>query len=167
MVLPVGRLELTTDVIFGPKVSDAAHQADISIGQVHIRITPKVDGLAWCDEDGVLASRGQDGIYGEDMSAAFERGLVTVSGRNHGAGEVVVVEQYFKYHIAKQFDIDHPRNFMVGLVATEKIKPHHANALEAGVCRFVPYSTLEWVDCSLEEFRSSWHELLMESYLLR
>ena len=142
------------------RISDAALQADKPIDSVRIRVTPKLDGLAGCDEDGVLSSRGQDGIYGEDMSAAFERGLVAVGGRNYGAGEVVVVEQYFKDHIAEQFDMDHPRNFMVGLVAADAIKPHHAEALEAGVCRFVPYSTLESVDCSLDEFRSSWHELL-------
>jgi len=142
------------------RISEAASQAGIQTASVRIRVTPKLDGLAGCDENGVLSSRGKDGIYGEDMTSAFNRGVVAVGGRDQGAGELVVVEQYFMDHIAEQFDMEHPRNFMVGLVAADDVKPHHADALSEGVCRFVPYSTLASVVMTLDKFQTAWQETL-------
>jgi DNA ligase (NAD+) len=106
------------------------------------RVTPKLDGLAGRDQDGVLATRG-NGRVGYDITRAFDRGLVPVGGRDQGVGEIVLVKSWFQANLADEFD--HPRNVAVGIVKADELGDYALSALTAQVVHFVPYTTLpDW-----------------------
>ena len=120
---------------------DRVHKAAAEIGleAVAVRVTPKLDGLAGRDLGGVFATRG-NGRVGNDITYAFERGIVPVGGRGQGVGEIVMVKSWFEANLATVFD--HPRNTCVGIVSADVVGQHAQRALDAGVVHFVPYSTL-------------------------
>lgn len=106
------------------------------------RVTPKLDGLAGRDQDGVLATRG-NGRVGYDITRAFDRGLVPIGGRGQGVGEIVLVKSWFEANLADEFD--HPRNVAVGIVKADELGDYAVSALSAGVVHFVPYTQLpDW-----------------------
>jgi len=101
------------------------------------RLTPKLDGMAGKDEDGVLASRG-NGLVGNDITHIFQRGVVALGGRGKGAGEIVIVHSYFEENFAEDFE--HPRNMVTGIVNADDINASAQTALHEGMVHFVPYS---------------------------
>lgn len=103
------------------------------------RLTPKLDGLAGRDDGEVFASRG-NGFVGYEISNAFEKGVIPIGGRGQGVGEIVVVQSYFETHLAGKFE--HPRNMVVGIVASDTLNQDARQALEAGKVHFVPYNRL-------------------------
>jgi DNA ligase (NAD+) len=111
----------------------------LGISPVLFRMTPKLDGLAGRDEDGVLASRG-NGLTGFDITHVFARGVVAVGGRGQGLGEIVIVKTYFEDYLQDKFE--HPRNMVVGIVASDTLNEDASRALRDEVVRFVPYSQL-------------------------
>ena len=117
--------------------------AEIGLEDIQVRITPKLDGLAGRDVGGVFATRG-NGRVGNDITYAFERGIVPVGGRNQGVGEIVMVKSWFEANLSTVFD--HPRNTCVGIVSADVVGEHAQTALDAQVVHFVPYSELpKWL----------------------
>ena len=112
---------------------------ELGLTDIRYRVTPKLDGLAGKDEDGVFATRG-NGRVGNDITYAFERGVVPIGGRNQGVGEIVMVKSWFEANLAEVFD--HPRNTCVGIVSADVVGEHAQKALDAGVVHFVPYGQL-------------------------
>ena len=111
----------------------------IGISDVLFRVTPKLDGLAGRDDGQVLASRGT-GLMGWDISSAFQKGVLAIGGRGQGLGEIVVVQSYFDAHLADKFE--HPRNMVVGIVASDVLNADARQALEDQQVHFVPYDQL-------------------------
>ncbi|MHB8365518.1 MAG: helix-hairpin-helix domain-containing protein [Acidithiobacillus sp.] len=107
------------------------------------RITPKLDGLAGSRDraHGVeLATRG-NGLQGEDVGYAFERGLKIVGKDMDGPGEIVIPKAFFADKVAP-LGFKHSRNFMVGFIAADTVKDHHRMVAGAGMAHFVPYANL-------------------------
>lgn len=126
-----------------------------------ISVKPKLDGISGMDSGGVLATRGKNG-YGSNITRVLERGVVPIGGRGLGAGEVVIVQRFFEEHISGPYGLAHPRNFMAGLAGADEVQDYHQIALEAGVCRFVPYATLSAVTVNVETFQKTWEQLMDE-----
>lgn len=134
------------------RAADSAGITDITV-----EVTPKLDGLAGYWDGETLASRG-DGVHGQDLTRNVARGLV-IDQSLIGPGEIVVNHAYFTSHIEQQFGMATPRNFMVGLVAADTVKPHHAAALAAGVCRFEAYARQPRVILPIDEFQRTWSDV--------
>jgi len=114
--------------------------AEIGVESVTYRVTPKLDGLAGRDEQGIFATRG-NGRVGANISFAWERGIVPLGGRGLGVGEIVILKSYFEDHLSESFE--HPRNLCVGIVSADVVNEQAKVALEAGAVHFVPYVELE------------------------
>jgi DNA ligase (NAD+) len=111
----------------------------IGVTKPQFRVTPKLDGMAGKDENGILASRG-DGRTGTDITHIFDRGVVAKGGRNLGTGEIVMVKSYFEANFSNEFE--HPRNMVTGCVNSDEVNASTQKALDAGMLHFVPYTTL-------------------------
>ena len=126
----------------------------LGIDPVIYRMTPKLDGLAGRDDGKVFATRG-NGLVGYEISSAFDKGVVPIGGRGRGMGEIVIVKSYFETHLAHIFE--HPRNMVVGIVASDKLNEHARKALADGMVHFVPYSSLPFWEGTaaelLEDYR--------------
>lgn len=117
--------------------------AALGVDDLRFKVTPKLDGLAGRDDGRVFASRG-NGEVGFEISSAFQKGVVPVSGRGRGVGEIVVVKSYFETHLAGAFE--HPRNMVVGIVSSDKVNAAARRALQDRMVHFVPYSALPaWI----------------------
>lgn len=127
---------------------------EIGLSDPLFRLTPKLDGLAGRDDGDVFASRG-NGFVGYEISSAFEKGVIPVGGRGQGLGEIVVVQSYFESHCAGKFE--HPRNMVVGIVASDTLNQDARQALEAGKVRFVPYSRLPFREVNGDELIENVH----------
>ena len=120
---------------------DRVGKAAESLGrQTLFRVTPKLDGMAGKDENGVLASRG-NGLVGNDITHVFERGVVAVGGRGLGPGEIVMVKSYFEDFFSDEFV--HPRNMVTGIVNADEINESSKRALADGMVHFIPYVTMK------------------------
>jgi DNA ligase (NAD+) len=113
--------------------------AELGIHGVQFKATPKLDGLAGRDDGQVLATRG-DGFSGYDITSALEKGVKPLGGRGKGLGEIVIAKSYFQDHLADSFE--HPRNLVVGIVASENVNAAARQALDDGAVQFVPYAEL-------------------------
>jgi len=113
-------------------------KAATELGLEHftVRVTPKLDGLAGRDEQGVFSTRG-DGRVGANIGFAWERGVVPIGGRGLGVGEIVILKSFFEEHLSERFE--HPRNMCVGIVSADVVNKEAQAALDAGVVHFVPY----------------------------
>ena len=109
---------------------------EVGLEEVLFRMTPKLDGLAGRDEQGVFSTRG-DGRVGANISFAWERGLQAIGGRGLGVGEIVILKSYFEHHLSEVFE--HPRNMCVGVVSADVVNADAQIALNAGAVHFVPY----------------------------
>ncbi len=128
------------------RVAKAA--AEIGLDPVLFRVMPKLDGLAGRDDGQTFATRG-NGLVGYEISSAFDKGVRPIGGRGLGLGEIVIVQSYFDQHLADHFE--HPRNMVVGIVASDKLNELAQKALNAAVVHFVPYSQLPHRICGGEE----------------
>jgi DNA ligase (NAD+) len=119
-------------------VARVQKEADaLGMDAVSYRLTPKLDGLAGRDDGGVFATRG-NGEVGYEISSAFTKGVIPIGGRGQGVGEIVVVKSYFDEHMADFFV--HPRNMVVGIIASDTLNENAKTALDEGMVRFLPYS---------------------------
>ncbi len=125
---------------FVHRVEKEARQ--LGIDRVLFRVTPKLDGLAARDDGDVFVSRG-NGEVGFEISSAFEKGVIPLGGRGKGLGEIVISKSYFQEHLSSEFE--HPRNMVVGIIASDVLNEHAKKALQDGAVHFVPYSELpDW-----------------------
>lgn len=122
---------------FVERVESAA--AILGVQDVRFRVTPKLDGLAGNDVDGVLATRG-NGLIGANITNAFTKGVVAVGGRGLGLGEIVIKQSYFEDNFTGIFE--HPRNMAVGIIKADNVNVQSQKALDDGMVHFVPYTTL-------------------------
>jgi len=132
---------------FVERVVRHAEAIDIEASAIQFRITPKLDGMAAKYEDNILATRG-NGLLGNDISRNLKRGLKTIGGDNTGVGEIVIDENYFTENLSDQFS--HPRNFVTGLIGADTLSEQAKEALQDGAIRFVPYQTLNKIECDHE-----------------
>ena len=109
---------------------------ELGMDSFTVRVTPKLDGLAGRDEQGVFSTRG-DGRVGANIGFAWERGVVPIGGRGLGVGEIVILKSFFEEHLSERFE--HPRNMCVGIVSADVVNKDAQAALDAGVVHFVPY----------------------------
>lgn len=130
----------------------------LGVANPMLRITPKLDGMAAHWDGSVLVTRG-DGAFGQVITHAWDRGL-TADTPHLGAGEIVLKEDFFLNDIQPNFDMAHPRNFVVGFIGADTIKSHHRQAIAAKAVRFVPYAGLEAQEIPAEELRDQWQNLL-------
>lgn len=136
-----------------------------SIDQIDITViaTAKLDGLAaFYREDNLLATRG-DGIHGNDITSCFDKGVVNVGKGVPGIGELVMTTDYFKKNL-KKLGYAHPRNICVGVVNSDEVNEDFIQALNDGVVRFVPYSTLDRWEGSFDELIDN-HEAIQKQVL--
>ena len=138
----------TTEAIerFVGRVEKAA--AKIAVTDIRFRITPKLDGLAGRDDGNIFVSRG-NGTTGYEISSAFDKGVVPVGGRGHGLGEIVVLQSYFQDNLSEAFE--HPRNMVVGIIASDTVNAAAREALHQKTVHFVPYSELPFWEGSAAE----------------
>ncbi|MCK5726356.1 MAG: hypothetical protein KAH22_05990 [Thiotrichaceae bacterium] len=137
--------EITT---FVERVIKHADTIDIEAKNLAFRITPKLDGMAAKYKENILATRG-NGLLGNDISRNLKRGLHAIGGDNTGVGEIVIDSAYFAKYLNDQFS--HPRNFVTGLIGADTLSEQAKEALQKGVIRFVPYQTLNKIDCGCDE----------------
>jgi DNA ligase (NAD+) len=130
------------------RVVSAAKSADVNVSDIVFKATPKLDGMAGKYLNNKLVTRG-DGLIGNDVTSALEKGVVPINGENTGVGEIVMSRNYFNEHL--KGDYSHPRNVVVGAVSANTLKDHVVKALVAKSIVFMPYTALEcWRGNALE-----------------
>lgn len=119
-----------------------AEQLGIALAQIEIRVTPKLDGYAAFDDGKLLYTRG-DGVRGQDITRAFERGLKVAGDgkRGHGAGEIVINKSYFESYLSEQFE--NSRNIQAAIIAEKNVEESVQKAIDDGACVFYPFSQLQ------------------------
>ncbi len=144
--------------LFVARATKAA--SDIGVKEVRFRVTAKLDGVAGRDDGTLLVTRG-DGLYGFDITSAFDKGVVPVDGRGSGLGEGVMSESYFETHLTDHFE--HPRNLVVGIIGADKVNERALQALSDGAVRFVSYAHLHaWTGTGeelIKEIETIYHDL--------
>jgi len=145
--------------LFVARVTKAA--ATIGEKEIHFRVTAKLDGVAGRDDGNLLVTRG-DGLYGFDITKAFDKGVIPINGRGSGLGEIVMSESYFEAHLTDYFE--HPRNLVVGIIGSDKVNQIALKALADGAVRFVSYDHLPaWTgtgEALIREIETIYHDLL-------
>ncbi len=124
------------------RIVKAAKEININLDELNIRVTPKLDGFAAFDDGNLLYTRG-DGVRGQDISRAFNRGLQVAGDgkRGHGAGEIVIKKSYFEKHLSEHFE--NSRNIQAAIIAEKKIDERIQKAIDDGACVFYPFSQID------------------------
>jgi len=123
----------------------AADQLGLPAGPLTYAVQPKLDGLSGRLYPGrVLATRGDDGWSGQNVSKALDRGLRIIGDVEEGSGEIVVLEEYFQ-EVLHPKGYAHPRNFMVGFCGADTPSADHVDAAQSGALHFMPYNQLETI----------------------
>ncbi|WP_076586624.1 BRCT domain-containing protein [Vibrio ostreicida] len=126
------------------RIVKAANELALDTKAIEIRVTPKLDGYAAFDDGERLYTRG-DGVRGQDVSRAFERGLkVAQNGkRGLGAGEIVIDKTYFEENLSQYFE--NSRNIQAAIIAEKNVDERVLAAIEEGACVFYPFSLItDW-----------------------
>lgn len=120
----------------------AANELSIDLAELNIRVTPKLDGYAGFDDGNILYTRG-DGVRGQNITRAFERGLQVANEgeRGEGPGEIVIKKSYFEEHLKSHFE--NSRNIQAAIIAEKKIDKRIQKAIDDGACVFYPFSLIE------------------------
>jgi len=120
----------------------AATEVDVDERDIEIRVTPKLDGYAAYDDGTKLYTRG-DGVRGQDISRAFNKGLkVAQNGdRGLGPGEIVIKKSYFDSFLSEDFE--NSRNIQAAIIAEKKVDESVQKAIDEGACVFFPFSLIE------------------------
>lgn len=127
------------------KLEKASYEIGLDLGDLFIRVTPKLDGYAAYDDGEKLYTRG-DGYRGQDISRAFDRGLKVAKGgaRGAGAGEIVIKKSYFDEKLADYFE--NARNIQASIISEKKVDKRIQEAIDDEACVFYPFELLEnWV----------------------
>jgi DNA ligase (NAD+) len=123
------------------KIIKFADELGISREEINIRVTPKLDGFAAYDDAVLFYTRG-NGYKGQDISRAFDKGLIVAEGgdRGLGPGEIVIRKSYFDEHLADEFE--NSRNIQSSIIAEKQVEPSIQLAIDDGACVFYPFSTI-------------------------
>ncbi|WP_143872992.1 BRCT domain-containing protein [Catenovulum sediminis] len=124
------------------RILKAADELDIAESEIHVRVTPKLDGYAAFDDGETLYTRG-DGVRGQDITRAFARGLQVANDaeRGLGPGEIVIKKSYFDEVLSKHFE--NSRNIQAAIIAEKKIDANIQKAIDDGACVFYPFAAIE------------------------
>ncbi|WP_413110795.1 BRCT domain-containing protein [Thaumasiovibrio sp. DFM-14] len=124
------------------RILKAAKSLHIDSKDINIRVTPKLDGYAAFDDGEKLYTRG-DGVKGQDVSRAFERGLKVANRgeRGLGAGEIVIDKNYFEEKLSQHFE--NSRNIQAAIIAEKNVDLRVQQAIKDGACVFYPFSLIE------------------------
>ncbi|MBF0225659.1 MAG: DNA ligase [Desulfobacterales bacterium] len=128
----------------------------IGIETIVFKITPKLDGLAGRDDGTILVTRG-NGIAGYDITNAFDKGIIPIGGRGLGLGEIVILKSYFDENLSEYFE--HPRNMVVGIIASDNLNEFAKEALQNEAVHFVPYKKLPCWEGNSEELINKIEEI--------
>lgn len=123
------------------RILKVANALDINEEEILIRVTPKLDGYAAFDDGKKLYTRG-DGVKGQDVTRAFERGL-EVAGqgeRGLGAGEIVIEKSYFEEKLSPYFE--NSRNIQAAIIAEKNVDDRVQQAIHDGACVFFPFASI-------------------------
>ena len=123
------------------RIIKAANELDLDSKEIEIRVTPKLDGYAAFDDGEKLYTRG-DGVKGQDISRAFERGLKVAGNgqRGLGAGEIVIDKAYFEENLSQYFE--NSRNIQAAIIAEKNVDEKVLEAIKDGACVFYPFSQI-------------------------
>lgn len=141
------------------RIIKAASEIEFDQNLIEIRVTPKLDGYAAYDDGTTLYTRG-DGVRGQDITRAFERGLKVAKnkGRGLGAGEIVINKSYFDEVLSEKFE--NSRNIQAAIIAEKKVDEDVQNAIDEGACVFYPFSLLDSWTGSIEKLLSNFDSIL-------
>lgn len=120
----------------------AAEEVGVNETELQVRVTPKLDGYAAYDDGTYLYTRG-DGVRGQDITRAFNKGLQVASNgeRGLGPGEIVIKKSYFDSVLSQTFE--NSRNIQAAIIAEKKVDVSIQKAIDEGACVFFPFSLLE------------------------
>ncbi|WP_428086070.1 BRCT domain-containing protein [Candidatus Thioglobus sp.] len=143
------------------RIQKSCIEINLSIKEVQIKATPKLDGFAGYDDGLHLYTRG-DGKKGSDITRVFERGLQVFndSSRGQGAGEIVVKKSYFEQHLADNFE--HPRNFQASLIKEKALDQPAKQAIVDKAALFVPFLQLPVWSGSIDELKGDFEKITQD-----
>ena len=123
------------------RIVKSAEEINLSVDDIELKGTAKLDGFAGYDDGVKLYTRG-DGSKGSDISRVFERGLGVYKDakRGLGAGEIVVKRSYFEVHLSQHFE--YPRNFQASLIKEKELDQFAEKAIADKAALFVPFKEL-------------------------
>lgn len=165
--VPLPKKMLSTDKAYSfdeikkwtERITKAASEIEFDQNLIEIRVTPKLDGYAAYDDGVTLYTRG-DGVRGQDITRAFERGLKVAQNakRGLGAGEIVINKSYFDEILSEKFE--NSRNIQAAIIAEKKVDEDVQNAIDNGACVFYPFSLLDNWTGSIEDLLSNFESIL-------
>ena len=123
------------------RIDKSAEEINLSVDDIELKGTAKLDGFAGYDDGVKLYTRG-DGSKGSDISRVFDRGLSLYKDakRGIGAGEIVVKRSYFEAHLSQHFE--YPRNFQASLIKEKELDHFAEKAIADKAALFVPFKEL-------------------------
>ena len=165
--VPLPKKMLSTDKAYSfeeikkwtERITKAASEIEFDQNLIEIKVTPKLDGYAAYDDGVTLYTRG-DGVRGQDITRAFERGLKVAQNakRGLGAGEIVINKSYFDEILSEKFE--NSRNIQAAIIAEKKVDEDVQNAIDNGACVFYPFSLLDNWTGSIEDLLSNFESIL-------
>lgn len=165
--VPLPKKMLSTDKAYSfeeikkwtERITKAASEIGFDQNLIEIKVTPKLDGYAAYDDGRILYTRG-DGIRGQDITRAFERGLKVAENaeRGLGPGEIVIKRSYFNEVLSEKFE--NSRNIQAAIIAEKKVDEDVQKAINEGACVFYPFSQLDKWTGSIEELLSKFDSIL-------
>ncbi|MGK0410474.1 MAG: DNA ligase (NAD+) [Shewanella psychromarinicola] len=141
------------------RVFKSALTLNINRDDILIRVTPKLDGYAAFDDGKRLYTRG-DGVNGQDITRALERGLkVAEQGkRGLGPGEIVIDKNYFEEKLSNYFE--NSRNIQAAIIAEKNVDKRVQKAISDGACVFYPFSIIENWTGHYEELTENFESII-------
>lgn len=141
------------------RIIKVANELDINTQDLTIRVTPKLDGYAAFDDGKLLYTRG-DGVKGQDISRAFERGLKIANNGNRGlgAGEIVINKEYFEKVLSKNFE--NSRNIQAAIIAEKNVDKRVQKAIDEGACVFFPFALIEHWTGNYQQLLSNFDDII-------
>lgn len=145
------------------RIRAAAEQIGLDPSEVEIDVRPKLDGIAAHDTGTLVCTRGRGG-FGTDISRWFSGAtpIQTSGGRGRGAGEIVIDRRYFDEILSPTYDLDHPRNYVAGLVASQSTRDYHQQALADRKVILVSYDDLPTRTRRITDLADHWERDLEE-----
>ena len=143
------------------RVARFSEEINLTLEDVQIKGTAKLDGFAGYDDGNKLYTRG-DGNKGSDISRVFERGLSIFndSARGQGPGEIVIKQSYFEKYLSDHFE--YPRNFQASLIKEKELDKFAIDAISVKAALFVPFNQLpQWLG-SIGEFKSQFLDIVSQ-----
>ena len=119
-------------------------------------VQPKYDGMRARYQNKILATRG-NGIKGENITQRFSRlkviGKLPTKAKDPADGEIIIPLTYFNKNLAQIYK--NPRNAVVGIMKSKRVKEEGIKALSDGGVHFVLYNTTYSIEVSAKKIIDS------------